>query len=115
MKTGETGVVVDRLPPGRPCVETEEDERGLAVFLHAIEQAQAMDRQDVRRRAVEEYDCERITGQVIAAPAEVRAELTAELPAASVLLTQARQHTPQTTKTEADLRQTPFSPGTTDN
>ena len=34
---------------------------------------------------------------------------------ASVLLTQARQHTPQTTKTEADLRQIPFSPGTTDN
>ena len=39
MKTGETGVLVDRLPPGRQCVETDEDERALVGYLEAIEQA----------------------------------------------------------------------------
>ena len=31
VKIGETGVLVDRLPPGRQCVETDEDERALAA------------------------------------------------------------------------------------
>ena len=33
VKTGETGVLVDRLPPGRQCVETDADERALAGYL----------------------------------------------------------------------------------
>ena len=48
VKTGETGVLVDGLPPGRQCVETDEDERALAGYLEAVEQAQAMDRESVR-------------------------------------------------------------------
>ena len=56
VRHGETGVVVDRLPPGRQCAETDEDVRALAVFLDAIEQAQAMDRHRVRERAAEEFD-----------------------------------------------------------
>jgi len=79
-------------------VETEEDERGLAVFLHAIEQVQAMDRQDVRRRTAEEFDNDRIADRLIAPLAEVRAELTS----ASILSTQASQPAPQSTQTEAD-------------
>ena len=34
-------VAVDRLPPGRQCAESDDDVRALAVFIEAIEQAQA--------------------------------------------------------------------------
>ncbi len=67
VKTGETGVVVDRLPPGRQCVETDDDVRALAVFMEAIEQAQSMDRQTVRDRAAEQFDTDRIIDDVITA------------------------------------------------
>ena len=53
VRTGETGVVVDRLPPGRQCAESDDDVRALAVFMEAIEQAQSMDRHSVRDRAAE--------------------------------------------------------------
>ncbi len=53
VRTGETGVVVDRLPPGRQCAESDDDVRALAVFMEAIEQAQALDRHSVRDRAAE--------------------------------------------------------------
>jgi hypothetical protein len=50
VRTGETGVVVDRLPPGRQCAESADDVRALAVFMEAIEQALALDRRIVRDR-----------------------------------------------------------------
>ena len=50
VRTGETGVIVDRFPPGQQCAETDEDERTLAVFLEAIEEAQTMDCHGVRDR-----------------------------------------------------------------
>jgi hypothetical protein len=56
---------VDRLPPGQQCVETDDDERALAVFMEAIEQTQAMDRADVRCRAAELFDTDRIMDAVI--------------------------------------------------
>ena len=72
VKSGETGVLVDRLPPGRQCVETDEDERALAGYLEAIEQAQAMDREAVRQLSAEQFDSRRIVEQVIATLATVR-------------------------------------------
>ena len=72
MKTGETGVLVDRLPPGRQCVETDEDEWALTGYLEAVEQAQAMDRESVRRLSAEQFDTERIIETVIAVLATVR-------------------------------------------
>jgi len=72
VRTGETGVLVDRLPPGRQCVETDEDERALAVFLDAIQQAQVMDRADVRRRAVGEFESEWIADRAIGALGRIR-------------------------------------------
>jgi hypothetical protein len=45
--------------------KTGEDERELGVFLEAIEQAQAMDRADVRARAAEGYDAPVIINSVI--------------------------------------------------
>jgi hypothetical protein len=72
--TGETGVVVDRLPPGRQCAESDEDVRALAVFMEAIEQAQSMDRHSVRDRAAEEFDTDRIVGSIITAVNTARLE-----------------------------------------
>ncbi len=49
-----------------------EDEQALAVYLDAIGMAQAMDRAQVRRRAAEEVDAERVADQVIGALGNVR-------------------------------------------
>jgi len=67
VRTGETGVIVDRLPHGRQCAETDDDVRALAVFMEAIEQAQAIDRHSVRDRAAEEFDIDRIVDAVVTA------------------------------------------------
>jgi hypothetical protein len=65
VRTGETGVVVDRLPPGRQCTESDDDVRALAVFIEAIEQAQSLDRHRVRDRATGEFDTDRIVDSII--------------------------------------------------
>jgi len=65
VRHGETGIVVDRLPPGRQCAESDDDVRALAVSTEAIKQAQAMDRHSVRAWAAVEFDTERIVGDVI--------------------------------------------------
>ena len=72
MKSGETGVLVDRLPPGRQCVETDADERALAVYLEPIEQAQAMDRQAVRQLSAEQFDTGSTVDLVIKTLARIR-------------------------------------------
>ena len=63
----ETGVVVDRLPPGHQCAESDEDVRALADVMEAIEQAQTLDRHSVRDRAAEEFDSDRIVDSIITA------------------------------------------------
>ena len=55
VKTGETGLLVDRLPPGRQCVETDEDERALGTYMDAIDLAESMDRDSVRHLAREQF------------------------------------------------------------
>ena len=72
VRTGETGVIVDRLPPARQCAESDDDVRALAVFMEAIEQAQAMDRHSVRDRAAEQFDTDRIVDSVITAVNKAR-------------------------------------------
>ena len=56
VRTAEKSVVVDRLPPGRQCAETDDDVRALAVLMEAIEQAQVLDRHSVREQAAAEFD-----------------------------------------------------------
>jgi hypothetical protein len=58
---------VDRLPPGRQFAESDDDVRALAVFMEAIEQAQAMDRHSVRDWAAEEFDTDRVVDGIITA------------------------------------------------
>lgn len=65
VRTGETGVLVDRLPPGAHCAESDEDVPALAVFIEAIEKAQSMVRHRVRERAAEQFDTERIVDSVV--------------------------------------------------
>ena len=60
VRTGETGVVVDRLPPGRQRAESDDDVRALTVFMEAIEEAQSLDHHSVRDRAAEQFDTDRI-------------------------------------------------------
>jgi len=72
VRTGETGVVVDRLPPGRQCAESDEDVRALAVLMEAIEQAQAMEPNSVRDRAARQFDTERIVDSIITAVNKAR-------------------------------------------
>ena len=72
VKTGETGVLVDRLPPGRQCVETDGDERALAGYLEAIEQAQVLNRDLVRQLTAEQFDSRSIVDQVVTTLATVR-------------------------------------------
>ena len=72
VKTGETGVVVDRLPPGRQCAESDDDVRTLAAFTDAIEQAQSMDRNSLRERAAQQFDSDRIMDSIITAVNKAR-------------------------------------------
>ena len=72
VKTGETGVLVDRLPPGRQCVETDEDERALARCLEAIRHAQSMRRESVDQLSAEQFDSRNIVNQVITTLAGLR-------------------------------------------
>jgi hypothetical protein len=67
VRTGETGVLVDRLPPGQQCVETDADEPALTVFMESIDQAQAMDPNSVRNVAATDFDSERIVDTIVEA------------------------------------------------
>lgn len=58
---------MDRLPPGRQCAESGNDVRALAVFMEAIEEAQAANRHSVRDRAAEQFDTDRIVESIITA------------------------------------------------
>ena len=60
VRHGETGILVDRLPPGASCVECEADAVALDALIDAIEQAQAIDRPSVRAIAAEQFDTTRI-------------------------------------------------------
>ena len=60
VRHGETGIVVDRLPPGASCVECDNDAIALDAFIDAIEQSQTIERRSVRAIAVVQFDTTRI-------------------------------------------------------
>ena len=74
-----TGVVVDRLPPGREFVETDEVRLALAVDLDTIDRAQWMDRACVRQQALEDFDTRRIIEIVVATLANMGERIEALL------------------------------------
>jgi hypothetical protein len=56
IRHGETGIVVDRLPPGASCVECDADAVALDDFIDAIDQAQTIDRPSVRAIVAELFN-----------------------------------------------------------
>ena len=62
---GVTGFLVDRLPPGRQCVASEDDEAGLATYLEAVRKALAMDRQAVRAAAAERFATDSVVSAIL--------------------------------------------------
>lgn len=57
---GETGILIDRLPPGKSCVANDADQTALGDYLGAVQQAQTMDRHRVRAAAAEQFATDRI-------------------------------------------------------
>lgn len=65
VRDGITGAVVDRPPPGRACIESDDNEACLAAFMDAVEKAATMDRDQLRSAAVFEFDASRIVDSVL--------------------------------------------------
>ena len=61
---GETGVVVDRLPPGELSVKSDADATALAVFIDGLEK-RMLDRRLVRQFAADQFSSDRIVDRVI--------------------------------------------------
>jgi hypothetical protein len=70
---GATGMLVDRLPPGRSCISSDADHAVLASFVSAIAAAMALDRAVVRDAATEAFATERVADRVIGLLANARA------------------------------------------
>ena len=64
VRHGETGIVVDRIPPGASYVESDADAAALAAFIEGLEKAQTFDRQSVRQFAADQFSSDRIVTQV---------------------------------------------------
>lgn len=71
-RTGETASLVDRLPSCQPCAPTIENERVLAVFVEAIEEALTPLRDRVRDRTAAEFGSDRMVDSVATALNTVR-------------------------------------------
>jgi hypothetical protein len=67
VRDGVNGYLIDRLPPGRRCVEKQADADGLSRYLDALYRAQALDRREVRGQMVHEFTSSRIGGLVLEA------------------------------------------------
>ena len=72
VRTGETGVLVDRLPPGEASITSEQDAKALDAFLEGIHAAQHLERHTVRALAAEQFAAGGIVEAVIAALARLR-------------------------------------------
>ena len=60
VRDGVTGYVVERLPPGARCAETEVDRMCLEVYLDAIRRVQEMDCGQIREQAAEAFCTKKI-------------------------------------------------------
>lgn len=65
VRHGETGAVVDRLPPGASCLESDADAAALDAFIDVIEQAQTLVRGLVREVAAGQFDTTRIVENLL--------------------------------------------------
>lgn len=65
IENGTTGILVDRLPPGRSCIVNESDEFALESYLNALDRAMAMRRDEIRARATQIYRTDQIVADII--------------------------------------------------
>lgn len=65
IENGTTGSLVDRLPPGRSCIENESDESALKSYRNALDRAMSMRHNEVRARATQIYRTDQIVGDII--------------------------------------------------
>ena len=72
VRDGVTGYIVERLPPGQSCVETDGHRASLAAYLDAIRRAQELDRRLIRRHATVDFDSRQIVDAVLHAFEAVR-------------------------------------------
>ncbi|XZE56123.1 hypothetical protein SH139x_002202 [Planctomycetaceae bacterium SH139] len=61
----ETGIVVDRMPPGASCMECDKDAVALDDFINAIDQAKTIARPSVRAIATGQFNTPSIVRQLI--------------------------------------------------
>lgn len=66
VRDGVTGFVVERLPPGRQCVENDADQLALAVYLDALARSQNLDRHGVRAAAEQRFGNQNIPSAILA-------------------------------------------------
>ena len=65
VRNGITGFIVDRLPPGRNCIVTDDDEACLRKYMETVQRAATLDRNDVRSKAAFEFADGRIVDRLI--------------------------------------------------
>ena len=65
VRHGETGIVVDRLPPGASCVECDANAVALDAFIDAIEQARTIDQPSVHAIAAAQFNTASIMNKVM--------------------------------------------------
>jgi hypothetical protein len=73
VRDGFTGYMVERLPPGRQCVENEGDEAALVDYLSTLAIALNMKRQGIRAAAECEFRANAIVNSMITALDRLRA------------------------------------------
>jgi hypothetical protein len=66
VRDGVTGYVVERLPPGRECVETEDQLVQLGLYLDAVRQAQSLSRIEVRNAAASSFATDLVVDRLLA-------------------------------------------------
>ena len=65
IRNAATGILVERLPPGRQRIENEADAAALVAYMDALVQAQAIERQRVRAQAADDFQTTTIIDQLV--------------------------------------------------
>jgi hypothetical protein len=73
VRDGVTGFVVERLPPGRRCLEDDAERHSLEVYLDALALSQNLNRYAVRSEAAQQFGSDRIIAGLISAMEQLRA------------------------------------------
>ena len=76
-----TGCWVTRLPPGRKCIVSDDDELALSAYMDAIRLTQSFNRVEVRQHATEQFTTGQIVDLLLSKLEQSRGVVTVEQPA----------------------------------